>query len=628
MLSSVLGFVAVILSATFGITSITNSLALVNRDIQEQNRSVIATSVDAKVNCVPASLASQERVRGLAVDLPRIESSSKRINFFDDGNSVTYRVAATPEAVADFYVQNGSKPCEGKSVALDDGLMVSKLANGRSVNVRIQSIPRSQSSSYVVYTLVHEASAVLGESTVKLAQDSGGMMQPPPPPLDSGTYSEPPSGMYTPPPTGDSGSYSQYSGTQPPPPPPGGTYPSGSYSGDHQYPSGQYPSGQYQNGQYPPPPGGQYPQQGMYQGTQAYPSNTNQPLPGGQDPNQQNQPGQYQGQPGMMGGQQGQFGKGQFGPPRLGGEAGQPGDQEEMEKQMQEQMLKDMQQHMGQFIKQIEMMKKRIPMMRKKLQACGADFPEELTNALGSIDGLIEKVKSAQDPEEAMMAMESLQDAAGVFQDLGPQMGDFMRYCEMAKQADREFKRLDREFARLESKAKTKKVDPGLLNDARSILNEMKESLANAKASAKTDIDESLDVIETGIFENMDNLREAMSTVNMALDITKGIKDADRTLADIDRKIKALERKKANVAEVKSLFAELKTTVVEIKEMAKGKIDPQALGDALQEALELREQIYDALQTLGGESTFIPQVKGEQGFEFKIHDSFLQGSQE
>ncbi len=592
MLTSVMGFVAVMLAATFGITSISNTYHQVDLAIQEQNRSTLSTSVH-KQTCLPQEIAQGERVRGLIVDVPRLSAKSERIDFDGTGYQVTYEVASAPDLVADFYLKELPQRRCLRSVNDVDGLVFQ--VDGSSMAIKIASTQHSvkEDVARVTYQVGYLKSAVLGESTgLLLAQAEGDSSSTPPgsqyipsqSPHDGATYAQPTdsnSGSSTgayPSPTGiESGMFVPF---QPTPIQPHLM----NDGGQQAYPNPQYPGR-----------------------TLSY---SNQPDPS----QQQNRARMFSGQAVEGDRMNAQYGQGQF----------NPGDNtEEQERQKGERQLADMKRHMGPFVSQIQGIKKRIGPMQKKLLACGADLPEELKNALSSIDGLIENVKAAQDSDEAMAAMEALQDAAEVFRDLGPQMGELMGFCQKMKQAESQVNRMVKDVARLESRAQARKVDSAILGELKSIVNDMKNSVSNAKALAKTSVDEADEMIE-GVFEQTDNYREAQATVNMALDLPKGLKEADATVRTITSKMKSLERKKDPVVdELKPLIEELKSQIAEIRVMAKGTIVPEELGEALQGIFEIREQIFDLLQEHGVESNFMPKVQTDKGFQFDFHDSFL-----
>ncbi len=638
IIQPILGVAIMLLATLFGVSSIANSFhgALADLSVNPKFEHRLV-----KVPAVIEFLPHEQKVRGLTVKFPRLADSfhAKRTDFHAEGTKVSYLVQGTIQGLINFYTKETAK--YGWFHISDNPLI---FQNNQKIAIRINANPISDQNLLVRYDLGRMQSAVLGVSTsrlggVFLAQTDGGSSPP------STSYSPPPSGpapapttSYTPPPS-DTGTYTQpTSGTTNTQPssttfvpltsthePYTGTYPAGStYPTGTTYPAGTpYPTGTtypVSDGSHPAPTGA--PQ------TYPYPGGTNQPYP---DNQYQGQQGQYAGQYPQHDqyGQQGQFG--QQGPFGQQGE----GMQAEMEKQMQDRMLEDMKRHMGEFVKQISFMKKKIPAMRKRLQACGADFPEEFNNALGSIDGLVEKIKAAQDPEEVMTAMESLQDAAMVFQDMGPQMGDYMRYCEMVKRADREVKRIEGEVNRTKSRAKAqKKIDASeLIAELDAKMAELKGAFIQAKAAAKTSIDESIELLESGVFENMDNVRQAQEAIFMVLNVSTGLKQGEVEVRNLDRRIAALARKKVDVAPLKELMTQLKEQMKEVKKLASAKpIDIEALKDGIEIAFDYREQLFDAIQQHEGESSYVPKFQGGESFNFDFHDSFLQsksqGSQE
>lgn len=308
----------------------------------------------------------------------------------------------------------------------------------------------------------------------------------------------------------------------------------------------------------------------------------------------------------------------------------QQGPSEEDMKKMDERRLKDMKRGLGQFTRSAQMMKKNVVKTKAAINKCGVGMPEELDNALNSIDGLVKKINDAQTADDLDEVIGDIQDVGSVMQEWGPRMGDLHRLCQMLKQADRDLKQLDRSLSRYQAKNNGKIDISGILADYKNDMENMRQALSQARELAKTDSESALSKIEDDFYGSMDNLRNAEQAINMALNIGQGIRQASAEIKNIDRNIKSLKRKKIDTTELEQLAADFKTQVEDIKNLVKTKFEVDELIDKVEAAFGTREQIYDSMQEYGMGS-MTPQIKENKSLNMQVNlpDAFKrQGGNE
>ncbi len=598
----------------------------------------VVHSAAGRIVC--ASVPQGQEVRGLIMDLP-LYDTAKRISFDGNGAHVIYTTKATPESVASFYSQNLSQHCWQQN---DDGLTF--LKNGSAVRIALMQSPESK-KTYVTYML---GGAVLGESTMNAAQD-GSM---PPPPSDTSGGVPPP-----PPPSGDQGMYNQPSGGYQPPP--SGTPPPSGDQGMYNQPSGGYPqpTGQYQPNPMPPagdqgmynqPSGGQYqpgPMNTGGSGGSGYGepqattcrvngvdmpgpcSNYNQSQGGGMGgPGGNGGNTQWGGGQGFGPGNQGGFGPGDQGGQFGQGEQGGPGGpSEEQMKQMDEMRFKQMKQGMGQFAKGVKMMKTSVNKIKTKLQKCGVGLPEELSNALSAADGMVTKIQEAETADALEEVIADIEDVGSVMQEWGPKLGDLTRICGMVKQAEKDLKSVNSSVTRLEKQVKAnKKMDlTELLGQYKQEVTLLSTALSDAKALTATDPEGALEKIEDDFYGQMDNVKNARTSVEMALNVSKGLAAAKQELRAFEQQIKKFKSKKIDTTAADELLTALKAQVEGLKQLIASKdYTADDLVDKVEEVLSTKEQLSDTLDQLRGGAEYMPKVNADKGvnYNFQLPQGF------
>jgi len=361
---------------------------------------------------------------------------------------------------------------------------------------------------------------------------------------------------------------------------------------------------------------------------QGMPSGMNMPqMPEGFDPNQipKGMPGGMN-MPQMPGGfnQMNSQGDGQagFGMPQQMG----PSD-EDMQK-MDEMRFAQMKKGLGQFSKGAQTMKKSLAKLKTKVGKCGVGIPEELQNAIDASDGLATKIESAQTADELEEIISDVEDVSSVMQEWGPKMGDLQKLCSMLTAADKEVLRIKKALAKYESKAKTNtKIDlTDLLAQYKQDAQTLTDTLVKIKELAKTDPESAGDMIETDFFDLLDNIHNSEMAIDVALNVSKGLKNMDLDLKSLERQITALKKKKVDVAEHLSILTELKAKNESLKQKIKSKFDAEEVIAEVEEFFQEREALQDKIQESGGATGYEPKVKVDASYNVNVNmpDAFLK----
>ena len=346
---------------------------------------------------------------------------------------------------------------------------------------------------------------------------------------------------------------------------------------------------------------------------------------------QKNNKGSKQDQ-GQMMGSEGQSGEqGRQGEMMEGDQQGPR--EEEMgaqQKKMDEQRFKQMKKGLSQFKQGTTRMKSEISRMEKTLTKCGVGIPDELKKALSDSEAVVPKIEAAQDIDALEAVMDEIESSGDAMKEWGPKMGKFQQLCEMLKRADQELKRVKKDVTRLEKRVGSqKKYDLSeLIAEVKDLASKLEASLVDAKAKGKTDPEEAIDVLKDEFFENMSDLSMAQQGVEMALDVTKGLKDADREIKKYDGLAKKLKNQKKDTAELEGQIADLKTKRKEVADLlAKKKFDADDLVSLINEASDARNEVVNTLEDFGALQDFMPQFKQGQGVDFQLPQGFEKQQQ-
>ncbi len=299
---------------------------------------------------------------------------------------------------------------------------------------------------------------------------------------------------------------------------------------------------------------------------------------------------------------------------------GQQGPSEEEMQKMDERRFKDMKRGLSQFAKGVKMMKKSVVKTKAIVNKCGVSMPEELENALASADNLVGKIESAKTADELDEVVESIEDVGSVMQEWGPRMGDLHRLCQMIKQGDKDLKQLDRSVKRAEVRNRSnKKIDLSeIIAEYKAGVTALRQNLSEAKQLAKIDPESALEKIEDDFYGEMDNVRNSERAIDMALNISQGLKDAAREIKNYQKQIDSLKKKKVDTAEIQAELDFLKSQIEELKSLVKTKFDPDDLVDVVEATFEAREKLQDALQELGAGPQMMPQIKVNNSYNTRV----------
>lgn len=488
---------------------------------------------------------------------------------FDGGNVVRYRLNASSEEAADFYSQKLTAQCWGKN-----NLAYSK--DSEKLTISFDENPITKKTE-VTYTFASpENIKVLG---IQLAEETGALQ-----PSGEISQPQPPQENFlpAPPPPSDT-----QLNTQSPPPSDGINYQSQPQIQPYQHGNTDNAGTQTcrVNGVDMPGPCSNY---------NNIPS-TSEPI---MEFNRQNSPEMNERQ----------------------------GPSEEEIQKMDEKRFKDMKRGLEQFSRGAKMMKRSLTKMKNSITKCGVNVPAELENALNASDGIVEKIKAAQNADELEEITGDVEDVGAVMQDWGPRMGDLQRLCQMIKQADKDIKQLDRSLKRYEARAKAnKKMDLSEITaEYKKDIEALKEILGQVKQLAQTDPDSALEKIEDDFYGQMDNVRNNEMAIDMALNMSQGMRNVDKEIKNYEKQIKSLKRKKIDVKEAEELLNKLKVQIAEIKKFAKGQFDREEFVAKVEAAFDAREELQDALQELGSGPQMEPKITGEKNYNVQINlpDSF------
>lgn len=536
MLTSVMGFVAVMLAATFSITSISNTYHQVDLTIQEQNRSMLSTTV-IRQTCLPEQVAAEERVKGLAWDFKALPFSSDRLSFDGQGVSVSYRISASPQDVADFYLQQTT--CGQRIVFFDGNIYVTQeeggLEGSEQVTVRVASVERVAGVSRVEYELGTLPRAVLGDSVVRLVQETT-------PTMITGTNENP---SIT--------------------------------------PQGFIP---FKPGEF-----GREPQRMPFD------------QQGGERPMKMNR----------------------FDGASLRGQ--ETGDQEQGGQDQEQVQLKMMQQQMEKMKLEVARVKKQMENVKAKLKkSCNLDLPEDITNALSSVDQLMVAVGSATDAPDAQNAMEDLRDAMQTIREGGMDIQRLFQMCEQLRRLASDVKRMDRESSRLISQA-DKSENAGIKalgQDLKSTLTALKDLLASVNTAATTDDKETA---VDQVFEEFESVNDAREALQLALEVKKNLTKMKTELRRVELEIAKAAKTGKDVTEVKTTFESLKTAFKDLETLVGGSYTKDQLVEAVEKIHTLRGELRDQMDLLLGRSSeFEPTVKvNEPNIQFSPSNAFISG---
>lgn len=295
-------------------------------------------------------------------------------------------------------------------------------------------------------------------------------------------------------------------------------------------------------------------------------------------------------------------------------------------KQMQTRQLEDMKRGMREARRGMKMMRQELTRRERDAKRCGTIVPPEAKNALEAMEPLLAEIEAAQTLEEAMKAMEAMQEVGESLRDYAESgFRDAPMLCEMKKRAPTELKRFEREAVRLIAQAKRVKNNEGLLELARELelkVVEAKAQLAKALGLIATDPEAAVDALEELwiIRDDGEHLRNALRA---ALDARRVIPELKRDMRRTETELKRFAKSGRDVSEVQDLLEELKAAVADLEQGIKDKVSGEELVDLVQIVYAARAAVGDAMATFYGRAEYQPQIQiRDKAIDFNLPDAF------
>jgi len=297
---------------------------------------------------------------------------------------------------------------------------------------------------------------------------------------------------------------------------------------------------------------------------------------------------------------------------------------EEQQKKMDEQRFKMMKQGLSQFKQGTQRMKTQVAQMEKKLSSCGVSMPEELKTAITDSQAAIPKIDAAKDATELESIMDEVSSSGQAMQEWGPKLGNLDRLCQMLKDADNQMKRMTKENDAQVKRVQAKKnLDlSGLIVDLKDQTDQLKQALADARTESKTDPESALSTLQDGFYGSLSDRDNTRQAIEMALNVTQGLKNSDKEIKKYSSAIDRLKKQKKDVGDLPQQLADLKSRQSDIQALLKTKFDPSDLTDLIQEAFDIRDQIVNDLEDLGALNDYMSQAKSSSGVQFQLPKGF------
>lgn len=288
------------------------------------------------------------------------------------------------------------------------------------------------------------------------------------------------------------------------------------------------------------------------------------------------------------------------------------------DKKMEERRFQDMKRNVKRFTSDITRMERESERSKKRMEKCGLSIPSDLAQTLQKAKELVAKVETAKTADELENVMFEFEDVGFNMGEFGHQMGPLQQVCEMLSRTEQELKQLTRDQDRFEKRAEQQKIDVSLsLGRVRELARKMEETLTKARKLAGTDAESAVFLIEDEFFFNMEEYRNAQRAVEMALDMSRGLKDADREINEFKRRIKELKERKKDTKRLEHLVSVMENIKTKLDAAAKrGALDPDAISAHIEGAFDARDEFIRLAQHLGGGPRFESKEEfGDEDFE-------------
>ncbi|MEK7123063.1 MAG: hypothetical protein AAB855_04375, partial [Patescibacteria group bacterium] len=293
---------------------------------------------------------------------------------------------------------------------------------------------------------------------------------------------------------------------------------------------------------------------------------------------------------------------------------------EEEEKKMEERRFQDMKRNAKRFTGDITRMERESERSKNRLERCGLSLPSELVQTLQKAKEMVASVETATTADELEDMMFEFEDIGYNMGEFGRQMGPLQRMCDMLTRAEQEFKQLTREQDRFEKRAEQQKINISIsLGKLRELARKMEETLTDARELAQTDAESAAFLLEDDFFMNMEEYRNAQRAVEMALDMSRGLKDADREIKDFKQRVKELNARKKDTAKLERLIATMEKVKARLDDATqRGELDPEEMGATIEEVFDAREEFVRLASHLEGGKNTGNEEEGEENEEFSL----------
>lgn len=284
---------------------------------------------------------------------------------------------------------------------------------------------------------------------------------------------------------------------------------------------------------------------------------------------------------------------------------------EEEEKRMEERRFQDMKRNVKRFTSDITRMERESERSKKRMERCGLELPSEIAKTLENAKSLVAKVETAKTADELEDVMSEFEDVGFNMGEFGRQMGPLQQMCEMLSRSEQELKKLTQDQDRFEKRAEQQKIDVSVsLGKLRELARKMEEALGKARELAKTDAESAVMLLEDEFFSSMEEYRNAQRAVEMALDMSRGLKDADREIREFKNRVKELKSRKKDTAKLERLIAKMEKIKAKLDDTAKrGELDPEEMGATIEEVFDAREEFVRLASHLDGGQRFESEEK-------------------
>jgi len=303
--------------------------------------------------------------------------------------------------------------------------------------------------------------------------------------------------------------------------------------------------------------------------------------------------------------------------------------QDEQEKKMNEQRLKQMKQNVKQVSRMIAQFDKQLTRFRKK---AGIEPPPETLETLKKLKDLVATITNAQSADEIEDV--EMSDVGDLMQDLNDKMRDLEQLSQIPatfKKVDREISKLDKTFNQDVARLKRAGVEAGELTSKMSTtITAIKDGRNQADTSFNGgDAEEVMNILQTNVFEKMDDLRQLRGIVDAITGFTKYAKQIAAEIKKNASMIRQLKAKKLDVEQLQTLQDEIQSKFEELKVAIKNVTEPESLVASFEEFGQKMSEFRDSVDELTGQQHeqegFISGPMPQQFSQMQVPQAFGGG---